>query len=75
MLVKCDSVGEGGGPSNRCRYTQRSYRRNGWQFPCEVRHSLTTLGFCCATTMPTPGREVQAEWLGTSDAYRVSSKP
>jgi hypothetical protein len=24
----------------------------------------TTLGFCCATTMPTPGREVQAEWPG-----------
>jgi len=26
---------------------------------------LTTLGFCCATTMPTPGREVQAEWPGS----------
>jgi hypothetical protein len=27
--------------------------------------STTTLGFCCATTMPTPGREVQAEWPGS----------
>ena len=36
---------------------------------------LTTLGFCCATIMLTPGREVQAEWPGSREAYRASSKP
>jgi predicted metal-binding transcription factor (methanogenesis marker protein 9) len=55
--------------SGFCRKTTMSSDTSG------RRHCLTTLGFCCATTMLNPGREVQAEWLGTSDAYRVSSKP
>ena len=33
------------------------------------------LGFTCATNMPPPGREVQAERLGTLLAYRVRCKP
>lgn len=32
-------------------------------------------GFTCATNMPPPGREVQAERLCTLPAYRVRCKP
>jgi len=32
-------------------------------------------GFTCATNMPPPGREVQAERPGTLPAYRVRCKP
>lgn len=40
-----------------------------------VQHSLTTLGFCCATTMPTRGRELQGEQpsgLSTRPVGRVA---
>ncbi len=35
----------------RHEFAARRSQNGGW---------LTTLGFCCASTMPTPGREVQA---------------
>ena len=34
---------------------------------------LTTLELTCASNMPPPGREVQAEWHGSYAAYRVRS--
>jgi hypothetical protein len=39
------------------------------------REWVLTPGFTCATNMPPPGREVQAEGLGTLPAYRVRCKP
>jgi hypothetical protein len=44
------------------------------ELPSQV-GGLTTLGFCCATTMPTPGREVQAEWLGTQMLVASAANP
>jgi hypothetical protein len=43
--------------------------------PSSQRGALTDSGFTCATNMPPPGREVQAERLGTLPAYRVRCNP
>jgi hypothetical protein len=43
--------------------------------PIALSRTLTTLEFCCATTMLLPGREVQAEWPGTTQPTARTAIP